>query len=63
MSTWAMLSYVALTLPLSPLAADSTLFEFDNAGGGGKWRERGKGEFKLNLDLAGQVSRADEQGK
>ena len=34
-------------------AADGTLFEFDNPAG--KWRERGKGEFKLNLDQSGQV--------
>ena len=34
-------------------AADSTLFEFDSTSS--KWRERGKGEFKLNLDKSGQV--------
>lgn len=34
-------------------SSDGTLFEFDAATG--KWRERGKGEFRVNTNKAGQV--------
>ncbi len=41
-------------------SSDGTLFEFDPATS--KWRERGKGEFRLNTDKAGQVRQGEGAG-